>query len=132
MKKIFYSIILFSLLACNDSPVAAPDNLLDEEVMVDILYDIAILQAADGHVPEKLSSNNIKTNSFIYNKYKIDSITYYQNHKYYASNVRKYKKMYTEVISRIENKTKELESVPESEGAEKSSGAKAVYIPQVD
>jgi histidinol phosphatase-like PHP family hydrolase len=128
MKKIFYTLILFALFSCNENPVETPDNLLDEEVMVDILYDIALLQAADGYVPEKLAINNIKVNTFIYSKYNIDSVTYYQNHKYYAADVKEYKKMYKEVISRIESKTKELEgnTVEESETA---SGAKPVYIP---
>lgn len=132
MKTILYIILLFSLFACNTSPVAKPDNLLDEDVMVDILYDVAVLQAIEAHMPEKLTSNNIHTNSFIYNKYKIDSATYYQNHKYYASNVRKYKKMYTELISRIDNKTKELDSTSEIKDAKKPSVTKEAYIPEVD
>ncbi|WP_320816141.1 DUF4296 domain-containing protein [Flavobacterium sp.] len=131
MKKILYTIILFALFACNDNPVQTPKNLLDEEVMVDILYDIALLQAADGYVPEKLTANNIKINSFIYSKYKIDSVTYYQNHKYYAGNVRKYKKMYKEVISRIDFKTKELQDAT-SGIKDSSSGSKTVYIPIKD
>ena len=98
MRKTLWLLILFSLLACNENPISTPDNLLGEDVMVDILYDIALLQAADGYVPEKLASNNIKTNSFIYEKYKIDSLTYYQNHKYYAADVKLYKKMYKKVI----------------------------------
>lgn len=131
MKTILYTILLFSVFACNTSPVAKPDNLLDEDVMVDILYDVAILQAIDGHVPERLISNNIQTNTFIYNKYKIDSTTYYQNHKYYASNVRKYKKMYTELISRIEDKKIELKS-PSDTKSKSTSETKDVYIPEVD
>lgn len=128
MKKLFYTIILFSLFSCNENPVETPDNLLDEEVMVDILYDISLLQAADGFAPEKLTSNNIKINSFIYTKYKIDSVTYYQNHKYYAGNIKKYKEMYKEVISRIESKTKELEDMSINE-VENTSDTKPVYIP---
>lgn len=124
MKKIVYTIILFSFFACNENPVKSPDNLLDEEVMVDILYDIAILQAADGYVPEKLILSKIQTNSFIYDKYKIDSTTYYQNHKYYAADVKKYKKMYTKVIERINSKMKELEDpIPAIEGVENTSKA---------
>lgn len=131
MRKMLYMVILFSLFSCNDNPVETPDRLLDEEVMVDILYDISLLQAADGYVPEKLTSNNVRINSFIYNKYKIDSVTYYQNHKYYAGDVKKYKKMYKEVINRIEAETKKLKDVSEIT-EDVSSDAKATYIPVKD
>lgn len=131
MKKVLYIIILFSLLSCNENPVETPDSLLDEEVMVDILYDIALLQAAEGYVPEKLNSSSIKVNSFIYEKYKIDSITYYQNHKYYAADVKKYKKMYKEVIDRIEIETKKLEDSSIGE-IKKDPESKPVYIPVKD
>ena len=124
MKNILFIFILFSFCACNENPVKTPENLLDEEVMIDILYDIAVLQAAESYVPDVISSKSIKVNSFIYDKYEIDSITYYQNHKYYAADVKKYKKMYTEVIDRIKSKTKELEDpILTIEGAENTSKA---------
>jgi hypothetical protein len=133
MKKTLYTIIIFSLFACNDNPVQAPDKLLEEEVMVNILYDIALLQAAEGSVPGKLAANNIKVNTFIYNKYKIDSATYYQNHKYYAANPKQYKKMYKEVINRIELKTKELEEVGiDSSKTKMVIESKSTYIPVKD
>lgn len=124
MKNILFIFILFSFCACNENLVKTPENLLDEEVMIDILYDIAVLQAAESYVPDVISSKSIKANSFIYDKYEIDSITYYQNHKYYAADVKKYKKMYTEVIDRIKSKTKELEDpILTTEGAENTSKA---------
>lgn len=105
---VFVGLLFFS---CADSPVEKPKNLLSEEVMIDILYDTALLQAADGHVFEKLTSNKIRVNTFIYNKYKIDSATYYQNHKYYAANISKYKKMYKKVVSRLEDAQAKLDSL---------------------
>ena len=39
---------------------------------------------------------------FIFNKYKIDSITYHQNQRYYASKVDKYKRMHKKVLERLE------------------------------
>lgn len=132
MRKILCSLILLSLLGCNKNPIPTPDNLLGEDVMVDILYDIALLQAADGYVPEKLASNNIKTNSFIYEKYKIDSLTYYQNHKYYAADIKLYNNMYKKVIDRIEQKTKNLENVTTKSEKVGDDESKAVYIPVQD
>ena len=113
MRYVRVFIVLVGLLffSCSENPVEKPKNLLSEEVMVDILYDTALLQAADGHVPEKLTNNKIRVNTFIYNKYKIDSATYYQNHKYYAADLSKYKKMYKKVVSKLENAQAKLDSL---------------------
>ena len=96
---IFFGVLIVS---CSKNPVPKPDNLLSEEVIKDILFDAAIIQAAEVASPNGLADNNIKATTFIYEKYKIDSITYYQNHKYYAADVKKYKKMYKEVLKRLE------------------------------
>jgi hypothetical protein len=39
---------------------------------------------------------------YIFEKYKIDSITYRENQRYYAADARKYKKIYKKVIERFE------------------------------
>lgn len=96
---IFFGVLIIS---CSNNPVPKPDNLLSEEVIKDILFDAAIIQAAEVASPNGLADNNIKATTFIYEKYKIDSITYYQNQKYYAADVKKYKKMYKEVLKRLE------------------------------
>ena len=90
------------MVSCSKNPVPKPDNLLDDDVMTDILFDIAILQATDGNMTYRLAENNINVNTYIYKKYEIDSTTYYQNQKYYAANARKYKKMYQEVLERLD------------------------------
>ncbi len=102
MKKFLGIFVVVFIISCSKNPVPKPDNLLDDEVMTNILFDIAILQAADGTMTYRLAENNIKVNSFIYEKYKIDSATYYQNQKYYAADTRKYKKMYQEVLARLD------------------------------
>lgn len=113
MRSSTIIVILTGLLlfACNQSPVAKPDNLLSEEVMIEILYDTALLQAANGYVPKKLSDNNINVKNFIYNKYNIDSATYYQNHKYYAADLENYKKMYKKIAARLEIANTKLDSL---------------------
>lgn len=102
MKKFLGIFVAIFIISCSKNPVPKPDNLLDDEVMTDILFDIAILQAADGSMTYRLAENNIKVNTFIYDKYKIDSVTYFQNQKYYAADTKKYKKMYQEVLSRLD------------------------------
>lgn len=102
MKKFLVLVMSLVLSSCSKNPVPKPDPLLDDEVMTNILFDIAILQTAEGSMPYRLAENNIKVNTFIYDKYKIDSLTYYQNQKYYAADSKKYKQMFQEVLDRLD------------------------------
>ncbi len=102
MRNLLFLFLGVFVISCSKNPVPKPDNLLDEELMTEILFDIAILQAAEGTMQHRLAENNIKSNLFIYEKYKIDSLTFHQNQKYYASKTRKYKKMHQKVLERLD------------------------------
>ena len=85
MKQLLFLFLSLFVFSCSKNPAPKPDNLLDEEVMVDIIYDISILQATDGSMPYKLTEHNIKMDQYILDKYKIDSTTYRQNQKYFVN-----------------------------------------------
>ena len=127
MKQIAVFFLAFFVLSCSNNPVPKPKVLLDEEVMVNILFDVAILQAADGSASNKLSEKNIQIETFIYKKYKIDSTIYYQNNRYYAGDVRKYKKMHQEIIERLDKLNSEI---PSDGNIDNMGKPKPVYLPQ--
>ena len=131
MKKVIFIFISILLISCNDKPVPKPDNLLSKEVMEEIIYDMAILQAAETHKPQKLSDNNIRIKDFIYKKYKIDSITYFQNYKYFASDIKSFKKMYKHVNERILNQKSEIDTLLKEKKIEVPENP-ATYIPQTN
>lgn len=106
MKKIVVLFVLM-LIACSENPVKKPKNLLDEETMENILFDVAVLQAAQANSPQILQSNNINHKEYIYKKYKIDSITFHENNKYYAGDVRKFKHLHKRILDRL-NKLQEV------------------------
>ncbi|SEP88175.1 DUF4296 domain-containing protein [Flavobacterium urocaniciphilum] len=101
MKKIVV-LFIFTLLACSENPVKKPKNLLDEETMENILFDVAVLQAAQANSPQILQNNNINHKDYIYKKYKIDSVTFHENNKYYAGDVRKFKHLHKRILERLE------------------------------
>ncbi|WP_130733387.1 DUF4296 domain-containing protein [Flavobacterium sp. J27] len=110
MKKIIF-LALLVCFSCNENPVSKPDRLLDEDIMVDILYDTALLQAAESYLPNTLTENKIRIKNYIYLKYNIDSVTYYQNQRYYASDFKKYKNMFEQVSERIERNKTEIDTL---------------------
>lgn len=104
MRQLFFLFFALVVVSCSKNPVPKPDNLLDEETMINVLYDISLLQAIDGSMPNKLIEKDIKMDQYIFEKYKIDSTTYRQNQLYYAGDARKYKKIYKKVLERLEQK----------------------------
>lgn len=117
MKPLLFLFVSLLLFSCSKNPAPKPDNLLDEDVMVNIIFDIAILQAADGNMPYKLAEANINANQYVFKKYKIDSITYSQNQRYYASDSRKYKKIYKKVIERLDLEQKKMNDTTKATNA---------------
>ena len=103
MKKIIVLVVLFSMVVgCQESAVPKPDNLIDEDVLVSILYDLSLLEAMKSQNPAVLETNNINPNTYIYSKYKIDSLQFARSNKYYASDIKKYKEIVENVNKKIE------------------------------
>lgn len=96
------------MVSCAEKAVEKPENLIDKDVMIDILYDITVMQSAETVDPIKMSQGNVKVNELIYKKYNIDSLAFAQSNRYYASDPHQYKKMYGEVFHRLEENLKAL------------------------
>jgi hypothetical protein len=102
MKKVVSLFVLVTLfLSCNKDLVEKPDNLIDKKVMEDIYYDMSILEALTYQNPNSLYSNGINPKTYIYKKYKIDSLQFAKSNAYYAADYREYKKMYDALNERI-------------------------------
>ena len=108
MKNLFLLILaVFLVVSCNNNGIEKPKNLIDEDKMEDIIYDLAIL---DG----------IKTQSYAYqfdvptakellkSKYKVDSLTFAQNTQYYAADIDNFKHLYDRVKNRLEEQNNKL------------------------
>ena len=103
MKKILPFLIVLSILAsCKKEVVNTPKKLIEKDEMVNIMYDLSILEAIKIQNPSSLDSFKINSNQYIYKKYKIDSAQFAQNNIYYAADYKEYKKMYEQVKSRLD------------------------------
>lgn len=110
MRKIIAITFVYLLSACGGSGVEKPNKLIDEDTMVDIFYDLALLEAIKAHNPGVIQ-NAKSPNKYIYEKYKIDSLQFAQSNRYYATDIERYKKMYSRVGKRLERKSKEMDSL---------------------
>jgi len=104
MKNSILMVLLLVFVSCNNA-IEKPKNLIEKDKMIDILYDISLLEA----IKTQNINGGIKNkdaNQYIYKKYSIDSTQLAQSNKYYASDVEEYKKMFEEVKTRLEEETK--------------------------
>lgn len=89
--------------ACNDvERPPKPNNLINKEKMVDVLYDVYIMNAAKGLKKKQLEKWGISPEKYILNKYKIDSLQFAQSNEYYAYDLETYQEMMDEVVKRLE------------------------------
>jgi hypothetical protein len=106
MKKL---VLLFAIavffLSCNMDLVKKPDNLINKNKMGDILYDMSLLEALKYQNPNSLYENGINPKTYVYEKYKIDSLQFVESNAYYAADYREYKKMFDALNDRL-NKEK--------------------------
>ena len=118
MKKLAALFLLFAILiSCQKPAVSKPDNLIDEEVMVDIMYDVSVLEAMKSQKAFVLEANKINQNTYIYKKYKIDSLQFANSDKFYASDIKKYKEIFDKVNKRMEEKMEGLKKATNSKRA---------------
>jgi hypothetical protein len=104
MKKVRVLLFCFVLIgSCQNGPIEKPDNLIDQDKMVDIMFDITVLEAMKSQTALVLETNKINPNTYIYKKYNIDSLQFANSDKYYASNVNKYKEIFDAVNKKIED-----------------------------
>lgn len=93
------------------SEIEKPRNLISEDSMIDIFYDLAIMDAMRSHNPLSLEIRGLQPDAYVYSKYKIDSLQFAQSNKYYASDIEKYKSMYVELNKRLKTKSEELDII---------------------
>ena len=118
MKKIVSFFLAISIISCGQKAIEKPDNLISEDNMVTILYDLSLLEAIRSQKPAALDSNQVDVKKYIYKKYKIDSLQFANSSQYYASDIENYKAMYEEVAKKLD------ESAAQSEAQLKKSGGK--------
>lgn len=103
MKKLLLLLsVCFLLLHCDSKPVAQPDDLISEEQMVDILYDLHVINAIKSSGIKYGNQGDITAATYIYKKYDIDSLQFAQSDRYYATDINEYESMYQEVTQRLQ------------------------------
>jgi hypothetical protein len=59
-------VLLLSFASCKEDLVAKPDQLIAKDQMIDIMYDLAVLEGIKYQNPSLLDSNQINSATYIY------------------------------------------------------------------
>lgn len=127
MKKIFFFCVVFLAVSCNNSVIEKPSNLIEKDKMVDILYDISLLETVKSQgIKSRISQSEI--NQYILKKYKIDSLQLISSNKYYASDAEEYKRMFEKVKAKLDEDDKKVTGKTAAEkNSTENSDAPKVY-----
>ncbi|MDO5607761.1 MAG: DUF4296 domain-containing protein [Capnocytophaga sp.] len=99
---IFLSVCLWVFASCQRNIIPKPEKFIPEEQMEQILYDLSLLNAAKSINYDLAAKNDISVQSFIYERYAIDSLQFAENMVYYGSTP----KIFGRMMSNIEKKLK--------------------------
>jgi hypothetical protein len=126
MKKIVpFFIVLIALVGCKKELVKEPKRLIERKKMVNIIYDLSLLEAMKVENQGFMDSIKYTSNQYIYKKYKIDSVQFAQSNIYYAADYVEYEKIYTEVKARLDKEKKQVDSLIKAEAEKEKLKAKA-------
>lgn len=103
MKHLVLIIGLLLLCSCTEEVVNKPEDLIPENVMVDIYFDISLINAARNSGYDKFKENGINTKEYLYNKYGIDSARLATSATYYTSRPLTHERIYTRVEERLDS-----------------------------
>lgn len=126
---VFIILVLFLSVSCKKELVKEPKRLIEKDKMIDIMYDLSLLEAMKYQNPLSLDSVNSDPKSFVLKKYKVDSLQFAQSNIYYAADYNTYKEMYDEIGKRLAVQERAVDSIVKIE--EKKAAKAAAKKPKV-
>ena len=109
LSLIAISFVLFTACQHVERP-EMPEDLISKDLMVDILTDVYISNAAKSVNNKVIRQKGIKLDSIIYRKYGIDSLQFVESHAWYNADLDTYNEIFKEIEQRLEVMKKKVDS----------------------
>jgi hypothetical protein len=119
-KLIPYLTIVLIIASCSKKP----KNLISKNKMADILIDARFINGATGVNRKTMEDYGADLDSYIYEKYGIDSLQFATSSNYYSENVKDYEEIFGKVIDSLEKLKTALKTLEEKETKEKEKREK--------
>lgn len=109
-------LILIFLGSCQDLERSEkPEDLIPEAKMIDVLTEISLLHAARNYNKQKLEVTGVDPDTYIYEKFNIDSVQLEQSSDWYSEQYNQYERIYDSVKARLQIMKTRLDSVRDAE-----------------
>ncbi len=106
MKKISLLLIFIFLSSCTSNTIfKRPEDLIPKDTMSLLIQDMMIASSAK-FIKNTSKQKKINYMSFVYDKYKIDSVRFQNSNFYYISKIDLYEEIITDAKVKLENKKK--------------------------
>ncbi len=94
------------MIGCSSN---VPENLISEEKMESIIFDIMILNSSSSY--DLKIDNSMISDELIFIKHNIDSAQFYESELYYSQNPKIHFNIYTNVKRRIQKSIDSLKNI---------------------
>ncbi len=118
IKQLKYIILILIVVSCKNNSIdkpKKPDNLISKDKMVEVIYDISLINAAKGVNKKLIENEGIVPEDYIYKKHNIDSLQFALSNEYYAYSLKTYEDIYNRVKVRLEDDKKHFNTLFETE-----------------
>ena len=106
MKKISLLLIFIFLSSCTSNTIfKKPEDIIPKDTMSLLIQDMMIASSAK-FIKNTNKQKKINYMSFVYDKYKIDSVRFQNSNFYYISKIDLYEEIITDAKVKLENKKK--------------------------
>ena len=109
IKQLKYFLLLLLIFSCKSNNVnkpKKPDNLISKNKMIEVIYDISLINSAKGINKKLIENEGIVPEEYIYKKHNIDSLQFVLSNEYYAYNLKTYEDIYDGVKLKLEKDRK--------------------------
>jgi hypothetical protein len=115
MNKVILLLFISFFLACSNSFIKKPNDLIPEDKMELILKDVFLLNSGKVYNKKLFTENNISFQANILNKHTVDSLQFVESNKYYTYNQDKYLEMLKRIKVDLERERDSIKEVIEKE-----------------
>ncbi|MFV9549850.1 DUF4296 domain-containing protein [Algibacter sp. PT7-4] len=120
-RLILCVVLICTTIACNNlKGPKKPKNLISKDKMVNILIDAKFITSANSKNKIIMRDSGLNFNTYIYEKYNIDSLQFALSNEYYAFHIEEYEEIYTKLSDSLEALKVALKAIEAQEWKEKT------------
>ena len=111
-----------------DEKNVAPVNLISEDKMIEILYDMSLISVSKGINKRIIENNGMKPKKYILKKHNIDSIQFVASNQYYSKDLETYLSIYEEVLNKLQSNREIVIEIIDSNKEERARRSEEIIL----